>query len=179
MPSSHPSVIALYAGSFDPVTNGHLDIIYRAAALFSELVVGVGQNPQKQSLFTADERVALVLPHLAKHPNIRVEAYDGLTVDYCRRIGARVLIRGIRDVADFAGEQQQANVNRVIGQVESVFLLASDTHMVTSSTYIRQIFELGGGDREQILRIVPPNVAKALSKRLGGRILRRENSNDR
>ncbi|MDX2200719.1 MAG: pantetheine-phosphate adenylyltransferase [Phycisphaerae bacterium] len=174
MPQSNSSdkVVAIYAGSFDPVTNGHLDIIQRAAGLFAELVVGVGQNPQKQPLFSAEERIALISPHVAKLRNVRVEAYSGLTVDFVKHMNARVIVRGIRDVADFAGEQQQANLNRVIGHVETVFFIANETHMVTSSTFIRQIFELGGGDRETIGRLVPPNVARALSKRLGGRARR-------
>jgi pantetheine-phosphate adenylyltransferase len=165
MPQRSDPIVALYAGSFDPVTLGHLDIIQRAAGLFNALVVGVGQNPQKTPLFSAEERIALIEPHLPS-ASVRVEAYEGLTVDFARRINARVLVRGIRDIADFSDELHQANLNRVIGHIETVFLLASDRHMVTSSTYIRQIFELGGGDRGQIERLVPGNVAKALRARL-------------
>lgn len=173
MPRRSDKILAIYAGSFDPVTHGHLDIIARAAGLFNVLMVGVGQNPQKPPLFTAEERLGLIRPHLSRHPNVRTQAYEGLTIDFARRVGARVLVRGIRDPSDLSDELQQANVNRVIGQIETVFLLASDTHMVTSSTYIRQIFELGGGDRSQIERLVPHNVARALEAKLGIRRQRR------
>jgi pantetheine-phosphate adenylyltransferase len=168
MPHREERIIALYAGSFDPVTHGHLDIVHRAAGLFNELIVGIGDNPDKKPLFTAEERLRLMEPHLPAR-GVKAAAYTGLTVDFARQIGARVMVRGIRDMMDFADELHQANINRVIGHIETVFLLASDRHMVTSSTYIRQIFELGGGDREQIERLVPANVARALRTRLDPR----------
>ncbi|MGE3181057.1 MAG: pantetheine-phosphate adenylyltransferase [Phycisphaerae bacterium] len=166
MPGKLEPIIAIYAGSFDPVTHGHLDIIRRSADLFNKLIIGVGRNPQKEPLFSAEERIALIEPHMPEGAPIEVESYEGLTIDFARQCGARVLIRGIRNQADLSDELQQANLNRVIGHIETVFLLASDTHMVTSSTYIRQIFELGGGDREQIERLVPANVAEALARKL-------------
>lgn len=169
MPSKLERIAAVYAGSFDPVTLGHLDLIKRAVALFNELIVGVGQNPQKRPLFSAAERIEMIRPHLPAGHNVRIESYEGLTINFARQVGARVLVRGIRDMADFSDELQQANLNRAIGHIETVFLLASDAHMVTSSTYIRQIFELGGGDREQIERLVPANVADALARKLKGR----------
>lgn len=168
MPQREERIVALYAGSFDPVTHGHLDIVHRAAGLFNELIVGIGENPDKKPLFTAEERLRLMAPHLPAR-GVRAMAYSGLTVDFARQIGARVMVRGIRDMMDFTDELHQANLNRVIGQIETVFLLASDRHMVTSSTYIRQIFELGGGDRAQIERLVPANVARALRTRLDPR----------
>ncbi len=176
MPSPHHEISAVYAGSFDPVTLGHLDVIRRAARLFNRLIVGVGVNPDKQALFTQDERLGLLAPHLAELPNTRAEAYTGLTADFVGHVGGNVLVRGIRDFTDLSFELLQANVNMAIDGVETVFLLASDQHVLTSSTYIRQIFEMGGGRRRaRIERLVPPNVAAALEAKLG----RQEGENDR
>lgn len=155
-------IVAVYPGSFDPVTYGHLDVIRRASALFNELVIGVGMNPDKQPMFTPAERIELIEPHLRSYPNVRVEAYDGLTIDFVRRVGGRVMVRGIRDIADFSGELQQASLNMAIGEIDTVFLLTSDQYVLTSSTYIKQIYELGGMDTRRIKRLVPPNVAQRL-----------------
>lgn len=160
------ATVALYAGSFDPVTHGHLDLIRRAARLFNALIIGVGTNPEKSGLFSQRERLKLLAPHIDVMPNVRAEAYDGLTVDFARRCGAQVLIRGIRNMTDLGSELQQANVNMSIGDVDTVFLLTTDQYVMTSSTYIRQIYEMGGGDRERVLRLVPENVADALSRKL-------------
>lgn len=160
-------ITAVYAGSFDPVTLGHLDVIRRASQLFNYLVVGVGRNPDKGELFTQEERLAMLEPHLRDLPNTRAAAYTGLTTDFVRQCGGQVLVRGIRDFTDLSFEMLQANVNRTIGGVETVFLLTSDQHVLTSSTYIRQIYEMGGGDRERIERLVPPNVVEFLDRKLG------------
>ncbi|MCA9244200.1 MAG: pantetheine-phosphate adenylyltransferase [Phycisphaerales bacterium] len=160
-------IVAVYPGSFDPVTHGHLDVIRRASNLFNELVVGVGDNPDKAEMFTSDERVEMVEAHCKDLQNVRVQAYDGLTIDFVRGVGARVIVRGIRDVADLSGELRQANVNLAIGSVETVFLLTSDQHVLTSSTYDKQIYELGGGDPERLRRLVPDNVARKLAAKLG------------
>jgi len=173
MAQRHETITAVYAGSFDPVTLGHLDVIRRAARLFNRLIVGVGRNPDKEELFTPQERLDLLAPHLPALPNTRAEAYDGLTTDFVRHCGAHVLVRGIRDFTDLSFELFQASINRTIGDVETVFLLTSDQHVLTSSTYIRQIYEMGGGDRERIERLVPPNVAEALVRKLGGKPKRR------
>jgi len=159
-------IIAVYAGSFDPITHGHLDLIYRASGLFNEVLIGVGVNPDKAELFTQEERLNLIKPHVRKLRNVRLAAYTGLTIDFVCKHKAHVLIRGIRDVADLAHELVQANVNMAIGDVETVFLLTSDQYVMTSSTYIRQIYEMGGGDRQRVERLVPPNVARALERKL-------------
>jgi len=159
-------IVAVYPGSFDPVTHGHLDVIRRAARLFNELIIGIGRNPGKETLFTPQERIKLLEPHLASFPNVRAEAYDGLTFDFVRKCNARVLIRGIRDTTDLSNELLQANLNLTIGQVDTVFLLTGDQHVLTSSTYIKQIYEMGGGDLERIERLVPRNVAEALAEKL-------------
>ena len=159
-------IIAVYPGSFDPVTHGHLNVIRRASLLFNELVVGVGRNPDKSEVFTPTERLELLEPHVKELSNVRAEAYDGLTFDIVRKCGGRVLVRGIRDSSDLSGELLQANLNQAIGQVETIFLLTSDQHVLTSSTYVRQIYEMGGSDVERIERLVPHNVAEALARKL-------------
>ncbi len=159
-------IIAVFQGSFDPVTFGHLDVIRRAARMFNELIVGIGKNPDKEQLFTPQERLELLLPHLADLPNVRAATYDGLTIDFVRECGAHVLVRGIRDMADLNHEVQLATLNRLIGNVETVFILTSDQHVLTSSTYIKQIYEMGGGDINRIRQLVPENVAVRLAERL-------------
>ncbi len=166
MPTTQP-VTAVYVGSFDPVTYGHLDVIQRASRLFNLLIVGIGTNPDKQPLFSQQERLELIQPNVRELTNVRVEAYDCLTYQFVKKCGGRVLLKGIRDIADLSGELQQANLNRMIGSVETMFLLTSEQHVLTSSTYIKQIFEMGGADARQIDRLVPPNVAELLAAKLG------------
>jgi pantetheine-phosphate adenylyltransferase len=173
MPHRTQHIIAVYPGSFDPVTHGHLDVIRRASQLFNTLIIGVGQNPEKKELFSQEERLQLIAPHVSHLPNVRSEAYAGLTIDFVRHCAGRVLIRGIRDVHDLSSELQQANVNLALGSVETVFLLTSDQHAMTSSTYVKQIFEMGGGDPERVKRLVPTNVAHALARKLGKPRVRR------
>lgn len=165
MPSS--PVIAVYPGSFDPVTFGHLDVIRRAAGLFNELVIGIGSNPDKQPTFSLEERLSLLQPHIASLPNVRAEVYEGLTIDFVSHCSGRVMIRGIRDLGDLSDEVQLANLNLAIGGIETVFLLTSDQHVLTSSTYVKQLYQLGGGDKRRIARLVPSNVADLLAHKLG------------
>jgi pantetheine-phosphate adenylyltransferase len=167
MPDSSQHIVAVYPGSFDPLTHGHLDVIRRATRLFNTLVIGVGQNPDKRPLFSQRERIAHLEPHTSRLPNVRIEAYHGLTMDFVRKCRGRVLLRGIRDMHDLSSELQQANVNLAIGGIETVFLLTSDQHVMTSSTYVKQIYELGGGDVSRLKRLVPENVARALAAKLG------------
>lgn len=169
MPDTHANTVAVYQGSFDPVTYGHLDIIRRASTLFDRLIVGIGKNPAKTEMFTPHERLEMLNPHLADLPNVTAATYDGLTIDFVRECNAGVLLRGIRDMADLSNEVQLANLNRLVGGVETVFMLASDQHVLTSSTYIKQIYEMGGGDRARIEQLVPPNVAERLAAKLDDR----------
>jgi pantetheine-phosphate adenylyltransferase len=148
------------------VTYGHLDIIRRASGLFNTLMVGIGMNPDKEQLFTPEERLALLHPNIQDLPNVKAATYDGLTIDFVRECGANVLLRGIRDMADLSKEVQLANLNRLVGGVETMFMLASDQHVLTSSTYIKQIYEMGGGDLGRIAQLVPDNVAEALAHKL-------------
>ncbi len=160
--SDNHAIIAVFPGAFDPVTCGHVDIIKRACKLFDRLIVGVGQNPEKQELFSSHERVEMIGDELQSLANVEVMSYTGLTMDFVRSVGARVILRGIRDVVDLRSELQAANTNLLVGDVETVFLMTSDQHALTSSTLIKQIIELGGHDTGRLTRLVPSAVLKRL-----------------
>lgn len=160
--------IALYAGSFDPITNGHLDVIRRGCRLFDEIVVGVGQNPDKRCLFSIDDRTAMateLVKELSKDcpeaSRIRVQSYEGLTVEFARSIGATALLRGLRNATDTATECQLALANRHVADIETVFILPSQAFGFTSSSLIRQIVALGG-DLRTLEGVVPRMVIDRL-----------------
>lgn len=156
--------VALYPGSFDPITNGHVSIIESGLVCFDELVIAVLRNPKKQSLFTVEERVEMIREEFASTPNIEVDSFDGLLVDYCRRKGIRVVLRGLRAVADFEYELQMANMNRHLNeQVETVFLMANDAYFYVSSNIVKEAAMLGG----DVSRLVPASVAERLRAKLG------------
>lgn len=158
---------AVFAGTFDPPTSGHLDIIRRSRRLFSKTIVAVGVNPEKEPLFTQQERVNLLKELVGKEPSVEVEAYVGLTMDYVRSRKADVIVKGIRDSDDLRNELRQANVNMIAGDVETVFLFTTDTTALISSTLIRQICELGGLESANMNRLIPPLVIEALRRKLG------------
>ena len=149
---------AVFPGTFDPVTNGHLDVIARARLLFDELVVAVGHNPEKRSLFPAPERVEMLRELVASMPNVRVETYTGLTVDFARQVGAAAIIRGIRNSSDLQFELELAATNREVAGVETVFILPSARYAITSSSLIRQVASMGG----DVSSLVPPLVVERL-----------------
>lgn len=161
--------LAIFPGVFDPVTYGHLDIVRRASGLYDRLIVAVGHNPVKEEVFTADERKEMVAKHTADLGNVEVETYAGLTVEYARSIGAKVILRGIRDNVDLHDELEIATANKIMGDIETVFLMTSGQHVLTSSTLIRQIVEIGNYDLERVSRLVPLEIAKALEERLGSK----------
>jgi pantetheine-phosphate adenylyltransferase len=156
--------IAVFPGQFDPITNGHLDVIRRGVALFDELVVGVGINPEKRELFSIDERVEMIQEVLDDTPGVRIEKYTGLTVDFVRAIKATAILRGIRDVSDLRNEFQLAQANRAVGGVETVFIMTGDQYALTSSSLIRQVVSLGG-DVNRLEGLLPPGVIKRLKRR--------------
>jgi pantetheine-phosphate adenylyltransferase len=164
----HGVSMAIFPGMFDPVTHGHLDIIKRASKLFDRLIVAVGDNPLKKEVFTQEERQEMLVTHTRGLPNVEVHTYTGLTVEYARTVGAQVILRGIRDTVDLHAELEIAATNLIIGGVETVFLMTSGQHILTSSTLIKQIAEIGRYDPDHMARLVPLDVAKRLEERLRG-----------
>lgn len=157
----------VFPGTFDPVTNGHIDLIRRGLKFVDELIVAVGHNPEKKALFTPDERIEMIRELVSDLNNVRVESYEGLTAEFVQEVGANIILRGIRDNVDLHFELQQANINMAIGGVETIFLLTRDQYALTSSTYIKQIVELGMDDVQRLSRLVPPNVAQRLHDKFG------------
>jgi pantetheine-phosphate adenylyltransferase len=155
--------IGVFPGQFDPITNGHLDVIRRGVRLFDELIVGVGVNPDKRELISLAERVRMIRTLLKDDPGVRVEQYTGLTVDFVRRAKATAILRGIRDVSDLRYEFQLALANRAVGGVETVFIMAGDQFALTSSSLIRQVVALGG-DVRQLNGLLPDIVVDWLQK---------------
>jgi pantetheine-phosphate adenylyltransferase len=163
--------LAVFPGSFDPMTFGHLDVIRRGRRLFDELVVAVGRNPGKDQLFTSDERVDMARRLADKLVRdepagaaVRVESFSGLTVDFASSIGAAALLRGIRNLSDLQYEIQQAVTNRQVAGLETAFVVAGQSFAYTSSSLIRQITALGR-DLTQLESMVPPLVIDALLKK--------------
>jgi pantetheine-phosphate adenylyltransferase len=153
---------AIYPGSFDPITNGHLDVIRRAAKLFDELVVAVAFNDQKKSAFTAAERVAFIAAATADVNNIRVVHFKGLLVDFARRENAGAVVRGLRAISDFEFEFQMALMNRKLEPtIETIFLTPREEYTYLSSRLVKEIARLGGN----VEAFVPPSVMRALREK--------------
>ena len=151
---SDEKTTALFPGTFDPVTNGHLDVIQRGAKLFDELIVAVGANPAKTSGLDHARRGTIVGQVIADIPNVRVELYTGLTVDAARRLGATVILRGIRNSADLQHESQMAITNRAVAGIETLFIMTSPACAFIASSLVRQIASAGG----DVSALVPPQV---------------------
>lgn len=153
---------AVYPGTFDPVTNGHLDLADRGRRHFDRLFVAVLANEGKEPLFSVEERLALLREALAPWPNVTVDSFDGLLVDYARRVGAGVILRGIRAITDLEYEMQMAMMNRKLApDVETVFLAPSEAYTYVSSRLVREVARLGGS----VSDLVPAVVADALARR--------------
>ena len=154
---------AIYPGSFDPVTNGHLDLIQRASNLFDRLVVAVLVNPEKDPLFSPQERVEMLDLVVAHLPNVEVDTFEGLLVDYARSKGARVLLRGIRAVSDYEYELQMALMNRQLEpDMETVFMLPAEAYSYLSSRLVREVARLGGSIKD----LVPAAVEERIRAKL-------------
>lgn len=153
---------AVYAGTFDPITYGHVDLIERASRLFKSVVVGIAENPQKKPLFSLEERVALTAGILKKFSNVQVSGFNGLLLDFAKAHEANVILRGLRTVTDFEYEFQLASMNRHMNpEIESLFLMPSENYMYISSSLVREIASLGG----DVKGFVPDAVLKALEKK--------------
>lgn len=157
-------VLAVYPGSFDPVTNGHLDIIRRGSRLFDRIVVAILRNPEKRALFSLEERKRIVLMATEGIPNVSVDSFDGLLVDYARRRGARVIVRGLRALSDFEYEYQMALMNRRLdSEIETVFMMPAEAYSYLSSRLVKEVVRLGGS----VSGLVPEEVERRLGQRIG------------
>ncbi len=155
---------AIYPGSFDPVTNGHLDMIERSAKLVDELVVGVLNNSAKKSLFSVEERVSMLKELTAQYPNVRIDSFDGLLVDFAKRIHAAIVVRGLRAVTDFEYELQIAQTNHeVYPEIETVFLTTRLEYAYISSTMVKEFASYGGN----ISHFVPPQMVSRIYAKYG------------
>jgi pantetheine-phosphate adenylyltransferase len=156
----------IYPGSFDPLTNGHLDVIQRAAKLFDRVIVAVARNEGKQPLFPLRERLDLVARSVKHLPNVKADSFDGLLVNYVEERSAQAIIRGLRAVSDFEFEFQLALMNRKLNErIETIFMMPKDTYTFLSSRIVKEIARLGG----DVSSFVPPRVEKALITRLAGK----------
>jgi len=155
---------ACYPGSFDPVTNGHLDVVKRAARLFDEVVVAVLENQSKRGLFTVDERVEMLRRATADLEGVKVGSFQGLVVEFCRQVGADVIVKGLRAVSDFDYEMQMAQMNKRMG-IESAFLAAKPEYTYLSSSLMREVIALGGN----IDGLVPDFVIELLKEKFANR----------
>lgn len=153
--------LCIYPGTFDPITNGHIDVLQRAAKLFDRVTVAVAVSTPKNALFSTDQRVELIRTNLAQLPNVDVVSFDGLLVEFARKQNAQAIIRGLRALSDFEFEFNMALMNRHLDpQVETIFVMPKEAYSYTSSSLVKQIAKLGG----DIAHFVPPNVASALKQ---------------
>ncbi len=162
-PRKIASTTAIYAGSFDPITNGHLDLIQRGSRLFDRLIVSILRNERKEPLFAVEERTEMLREVVGEYPNVEVDSFDGLLVDYAAARSATVLLRGIRAISDYEYELQMALMNRRLRpEIETVFLMANEAYSFISSRLVKEVFSLGG----DIAGLAPPLV----EARMRGRI---------
>lgn len=153
----------LYPGSFDPVTNGHLDIIKRASKMFDEVTVGVLVNSQKNPMFTADERVSLIQEAVKELPNVKVVQFGGLLVDYVKKEGITAIVKGLRAISDFEMELQMASMNKKLNDdAETIFMMTATEYSYLSSSLVKEVFKFGG----EIEGLVPENVYQYMHEKI-------------
>lgn len=161
--SQRQGLVALYPGTFDPITNGHLDLVERAHRVLDRLVVSVLRNESKNPLFSVEERVEMLLEATEQYHNVEVDSFDGLLVDYARSKGAGVIIRGIRAISDYEYELQMALMNRRLApEIETMFMMSGEAYSFISSRLVKEVIRLGGN----ISGMVPPGVEERLKQRL-------------
>ena len=160
--------IAVYPGSFDPITNGHVDIIKRGLGVFDEMIVLIAHNPNKKTLFSVEERVGMIREVIRDYKNVRVDSFDGLLVDYVKVAGANVILRGLRALSDFEYEFQLALINRRLNRdVETIFLMTGYKWFYTSSTIINEAASLGGSVKGLVPEIVNQKLVEKYSSKRG------------
>jgi pantetheine-phosphate adenylyltransferase len=156
--------IAVFPGSFDPVTNGHLDIVSRALSIFGEIVMAILVNADKKPLFSVEERVEIIRESFKDRKRVRVDTFSGLLVDYAEKIGASVIVRGLRAISDFEYEFQMALMNRRLDpKMETVFMMPAESYSYVSSRLVKEVFQLGG----RVSDLVPPVVERRLREKYG------------
>jgi pantetheine-phosphate adenylyltransferase len=157
------SKVAVYPGSFDPITNGHIDIVQRALAMFDRVIVAIADNVRKTPVFTIEERKQYIKEAVNGDPRVEVDAFEGLLVEYVHQRGAKIVVRGLRALADFEYEFQLAHMNRRLGRdIDTVFLMTSEKDFYVSSSLVKEVAQFGG----DITGLVPPAVERALIERV-------------
>ncbi len=157
--------LAVFPGSFDPITNGHLDIVERGLRVFDRVRMAILVNPEKLPLFTVEERLAIIRETYRGNARVEADTFTGLLVDYAERVGASVIIRGIRAISDFEYEFQMALMNRRLNpQIETVFMMPAESYSYVSSRLVKEVFQLGG----RVTDVVPAVVERRLSEKYGG-----------
>lgn len=157
--------LAIYAGTFDPLTLGHMDLIERSSEIFENLILAVAVDSLKNPVFSLDERIEMACEATAGLPNVKVQPFDGLLIDYARRCGARILVRGLRAYSDFEYEFQMALTNRKLaGEIETLFMMPKENHSYVSSSTVKEVASFGGAVDD----FVPPEVVLALHARFSG-----------
>jgi pantetheine-phosphate adenylyltransferase len=177
MAQKHERVVAIYPGSFDPITSGHLDVVARGSRLFDRLIVSILRNESKAPLFTVEERMEMLSEAVAPYKNVEVDSFDGLLAAYAMKKGARGILRGIRAISDYEFELQMALMNRRLQpELETIFLPAGEQYSFVSSRLVKEVIRLGG----DIAGLVPPAVERRLRDRFSSidRIIQHDTSND-
>ena len=150
--------IAIFPGTFDPFTLGHLDILNRSKLIFDEIIIGIGRNNNKKTMFSVDERIKFIESVIANFDNVRVTSFEGLTIDFCKSVKANFIVRGVRNNGDFEFEKAIARTNRLLSKIETVFLLTSAKTSFVSSSIVRELIENDGDFSE----LVPENISKII-----------------
>ena len=150
--------IAIFPGTFDPFTLGHLDILNRSKLIFDEIIIGIGRNNNKKTMFSVDERIKFIESVIANFDNVKVTSFEGLTIDFCKSVKANFIVRGVRNNGDFEFEKAIARTNRLLSKIETVFLLTSAKTSFVSSSIVRELIE-NNGDFSQL---VPENISKII-----------------